>query len=61
MDVKEDSIRNLYIYPKTIKGIDRRYAGRHSDEVGFMVQSIKSDGTLKFLPIGGWFRKRRRP
>jgi putative aminopeptidase FrvX len=56
MDVKEDSIRNLYIYPKNNKG-NRPVVmlDGHSDEVGFMVQSIKSDGTLKFLPIGGWF------
>ena len=26
----------------------------HSDEVGFMVQSINTSGTLKFLPLGGW-------
>lgn len=26
----------------------------HSDEVGFMVQSITSKGLIKFLPLGGW-------
>lgn len=26
----------------------------HSDEVGFIVQAIKPDGTLRFLPQGGW-------
>ena len=26
----------------------------HSDEVGFIVHAIKPNGTLKFLPIGGW-------
>lgn len=55
---KEDSMRNLLIYPDYNKG------GRplvlldaHSDEVGFMVQAIKPDGTLKFLPVGGWSEK----
>lgn len=55
---KEDSMRNLYIYPSYNKG------GRplvmldaHSDEVGFMVQAIKPDGTLRFVPIGGWNEK----
>lgn len=55
---KEDSMRNLYIYPDYNKG------GRplvmldaHSDEVGFMVQAIKPDGTLRIVPIGGWNEK----
>ena len=26
----------------------------HSDEVGFMVQSILENGLIKFLPLGGW-------
>lgn len=26
----------------------------HSDEVGFLIQAIKPDGTLRFLPLGGW-------
>ena len=52
---KEDSMRNLYIYPKYNKGnrplvmIDG-----HSDEVGFMVQAIKPDGTLRVVPLGTW-------
>lgn len=55
---EEDSMRNLYLYPAYNKG------GRplvmldaHSDEVGFMVQAIKPDGTLRFVPIGGWNEK----
>ncbi len=57
-DFDEDSMRNLYIKPRFNKG------GRavlmldaHSDEVGFMVQAIKPDGTLRFIPIGGWNEK----
>lgn len=55
---KEDSMRNLYIYPKYNKG-NRPYImlDAHSDEVGFMVQAIKPDGTLRFIPIGGWNEK----
>ena len=52
---EEDSLRNLYIYRKENKG------GRmvvqldaHSDEVGFMVQAIRPDGTLQMIPLGGW-------
>ncbi|MCH5147054.1 MAG: M20/M25/M40 family metallo-hydrolase [Clostridiales bacterium] len=52
---KEDCMRNLYVYPKYNKGnrplvmIDG-----HADEVGFMVQAIKPDGTLRIIPIGTW-------
>ena len=27
----------------------------HLDEVAFMVQSIAEDGTLAFVPLGGWW------
>jgi putative aminopeptidase FrvX len=54
-DISEDSVRNLYLKPKTLVG------GRpvvmldaHTDEVAFMVQAIKPNGTLRFLPLGGW-------
>lgn len=56
--IEEDSMRNLYIYPayntgkKPLVMLDA-----HSDEVGFMVQAIKPDGTLRFIPIGGWNEK----
>ncbi|SHJ61353.1 M42 family metallopeptidase [Paramaledivibacter caminithermalis] len=55
LDIKEDSLRNLYLYRKKNDGnkpivmIDG-----HSDEVGFMVQSIKANGTIKFIASGGW-------
>ncbi len=55
---KEDSMRNLYIYPKTNKGNRPQILlDAHSDEVGFMIQAIKPDGTLRFIPIGGWNEK----
>ena len=55
---KEDSMRNLYIYPKFNKGgRPEILLDAHSDEVGFMVQAIKPDGTLRFIPIGGWNEK----
>lgn len=52
---KEDSMRNLYIYPKYNKG-NRPLVmlDGHSDEVGFMVQAIKPDGTLRVVPLGSW-------
>lgn len=55
---KEDSMRNLYIYPNYNKGNRPQILlDAHSDEVGFMVQAIKPDGTLRFIPIGGWNEK----
>ena len=55
---KEDSMRNLYIYPAYNKGGRTEILlDAHSDEVGFMVQGIKPDGTLRFIPIGGWNEK----
>lgn len=54
-DVDEDRIRNLFIHnPSGGKNLPRVMLDAHSDEVGFMVQSINTCGTLKFLPLGGW-------
>lgn len=51
----EDSFKNLFIRLKDSP--KKKYTimiDGHSDEVGFMVQSIKSNGLIKFLPVGGW-------
>ena len=29
----------------------------HADEVGFIIQAIKNNGSLRFLPLGGWDAK----
>ena len=52
---KEDSLRNFYIYRKENKG-NRPVVmlDAHSDEIGFMVQSIRPNGMLQIIPIGGW-------
>lgn len=51
----EDSMRNLYLRREGNRG------GRpmvqldaHTDEVSFMVQAIKPNGTLVFITLGGW-------
>lgn len=54
-ELKEDSLRNFYIYRKENKG--KRpvvQLDAHSDEVAFMVQAVKPDGTLRIIPMGGW-------
>jgi len=54
-EMKEDFLRNLYIYRKENSG-DKPVImlDAHSDEVGFMVHSVKGNGCLKFVPLGGW-------
>ena len=54
---EEDALRNLYIRRRADQG------GRpvlmldaHSDEVGLMVHSIRSNGTLRAVGLGGWNR-----
>ncbi len=53
--LEEDSLRNLYIERKENTG-NRPVIqlDAHSDEVGFMVQAIRPNGTLKFIPLGSW-------
>jgi len=54
-DVDEDSMRNVYIQRKTNSGkAPMLQLDAHSDEVGFIVQAIKPNGTLVFLPLGAW-------
>ena len=54
-DITEDRMRNLYIRRKENNG--KRpvvQLDAHSDEVGFMVQAICPNGTLRIIQIGGW-------
>ncbi len=54
-DMQEDFARNLYIHRRENTG-DRPVVmlDAHSDEVGFIIQAIKPNGTLRFLTLGGW-------
>ena len=54
-EITEDCMRNLYIRRKENNG--KRpvvQLDAHSDEVGFMVQAICPNGTLRIIQIGGW-------
>lgn len=55
LSIEEDRLRNLYL-GRGGKKKDRPVVmlDAHSDEVGFMIQSINANGTMKFLPLGGW-------
>ena len=53
--LKEDFLRNLYIYRKENTGNKPvLMLDAHSDEVGFIIHSIKPNGTLRFLTLGSW-------
>ena len=54
-EVQEDFLRNLYIRRKeNTGGKPVLMLDAHSDEVGFMVHSIKPNGCLRFVTLGGW-------
>lgn len=54
-DIKEDSLRDLYFYRKNNDGKKPVILlDAHSDECAFMVSAIKPNGTIKFVPLGGW-------
>ncbi|MDR1177559.1 MAG: M20/M25/M40 family metallo-hydrolase [Spirochaetaceae bacterium] len=52
--VTEDAMRNLYIKRPGGEGLPVLMLDAHSDEVGFMVKAIRPNGTLEFIPLGGW-------
>ena len=50
---EEDKVRNLYIYRKNHTGTKPvLMLDAHGDEVGFMIHSIKPNGTLRFIGLG---------
>jgi len=54
-EISEDSIRNLYLRRPGDRGTRPVVMlDAHTDEVGFMVQAVKPNGTLLFIPLGGW-------
>lgn len=54
-DFSEDSLRNLYLRRGGNRGNRPTVQlDAHTDEVSFMVQAIKPNGTLRFIPLGGW-------
>ena len=54
-DIAEDSLRNLYVTRRRNTG-DKPLVmlDAHGDEVGFMIHSIRPEGTLRFVNLGGW-------
>ncbi|RGS80565.1 M42 family metallopeptidase [Coprococcus sp. AF21-14LB] len=53
-NVTIDSLRNTYMSLKNNKGRKLKvWMDAHSDEVGYIVQAIKPNGTMNFLTLGG--------
>ena len=51
----EDTMRNLCLRRQGWKeGRPVLMLDAHSDEVGFMVRAIRANGTMDFIPLGGW-------
>ena len=52
---REDKMRNLYLSRSGNKGSRPMVQlDAHTDEVGFMVQAVRPNGTLRFTTLGGW-------
>ena len=51
---EEDHIRNLYIKRNGNSDKPMLMLDAHGDEVGFMVHSIRPNGTIRFVGLGGW-------
>jgi putative aminopeptidase FrvX len=54
-DIKTDAMNNVFLNRK--QNVGKRpviMIDGHSDEVGFMVQSINAKGLIRFITIGGW-------
>jgi len=55
LNVSSDTMRNVFM---SLKGNTGKrpvvMVDAHSDEIGFMVQSITGSGLIKFIAIGGW-------
>ena len=50
-----DALNNLYLRRENADGAKPvLQLDAHSDEVGFMVQAVRPNGTLRFIALGGW-------
>jgi putative aminopeptidase FrvX len=51
---QRDAMQNIYASLSQNNGKPLVMLDAHTDEVGFMVQSITANGLLKLVPLGGW-------
>ena len=53
--IESDRIGSLICHGSSGHDGPRLVLDSHLDEVGFMVQSIATDGRISFVPLGGWW------
>ncbi|MCL2676870.1 MAG: glutamyl aminopeptidase [Streptococcaceae bacterium] len=54
-DIEYDGLGGIFGIKKSkTENAPRIMVAAHMDEVGFMVSSIKEDGTFRVVPLGGW-------
>lgn len=51
---QKDSMQNVYAPLPQNHGAPMVLLDAHLDEVGFMIQSVQSNGLLHVVPLGGW-------
>lgn len=52
--VSKDTMCNTYVRPQADDSRPTLMLDAHLDEVGFMIQAIKPNGTASFVTVGGW-------
>jgi len=52
-ETSRDNMMNFYIQRPGSKG-PTVLVEAHSDEIGLIVQAVRGNGTISFLPLGGW-------
>jgi endoglucanase len=55
MKISNDRLGSLIIEKTGGAATPRVVLDAHLDEIGFMVETIRGDGTLSFVPLGGWW------
>ncbi|MCL2189493.1 MAG: M20/M25/M40 family metallo-hydrolase [Defluviitaleaceae bacterium] len=53
-ETDRDNMLNFYMQKTSQKGKPTVLVEAHSDEIGLIVQAVKGNGTITFLPLGGW-------
>ena len=50
--IEEDRMRNLYLRREEAEGKPVLMLDAHSDETGYMIQSVRENGTMEFICLG---------
>ena len=55
LEVSHDRLGSLIVEKTGSAATPRVVLDAHLDEIGFMVETIRADGMLSFVPLGGWW------